>query len=278
MATVRLGGGDDTFRVTEKTSEFPDGSRVYGGNGDDVIAVGTGSPRGPAWRDLLLSGGNGEDELVLRIGFDSTLRGGRGDDALTVLGGGNRLLGGRGEDELDAELMSSDSVNHLFGGRGDDVLRSSSPPVVRPGGDDPVGGNVLTGGPGRDSFVLNTPSNFSNVRATNDDDGVASPGDLVIGNFNVITDYEAGEPISMGTSSAVGSPVEFDAAGHPLVPDGQHAVLLGRFSAQTEFTVDPCGDDLLIVFDDAASGGDMPAFQGSVVLLGVTDAGAVLIG
>lgn len=278
MATVRLGRGDDTFRVEQATPDFPDGSRVHGGGGDDVIAVGTGAPREPGWRDLLLSGGGGDDELVLLVGFDSVLRGGRGDDALRVLGGGNWLEGGRGEDTLDATLMSADGGNHLFGGGGDDVLRSTSPPIVAPGGNDPVGGNDMTGGPGRDSFVLNTPSNLSNVRATNDDDGVASAGDLVVGTFNVITDYEAGEPISLGAGSAVGSPVRLDPTGHPIVPDGQYGVLRGDLLAPTEFRVDPCGDDLLVVFDDAAFGGDMPTFQGSVALLGFTDAGALLIG
>ena len=139
-------------------------------------------------------------------------------------------------------------------------------------------GNVMAGGPGRDSFVLNIPSNVSAVRATNDDDGVASAGDAVVGTFNVVVDYEAGEPLVLGAGSAVGSPVEFDAAGHPIVPDGQYAALRGDLSTATEFVVDPQGDDLLIVFDDAAIPSDSAAYQGSVVLLGVADAGTVLIG
>lgn len=53
---------------------------------------------------------------------------------------------------------------------------------------------------------------------------------------------------------------------------------LGSLSATTEFTVDPCGHDLLVVFDDAAIAGDAPVFEGSVVLLGVMDAGTVLVG
>lgn len=278
MAVVRLGGGDDTFRATEKTSGFSDGSAVHGGNGDDAIAVGTGGPRDPWWSDLFLSGGNGDDDLVLRGGFDSVLQGGPGDDVLRAQGDGNLLVGGSGNDSLDAwRMVVADDPSYLFGGPGDDILRSSSPPIAGTT-EGPAAGNVMTGGPGRDSFVLNTSNNVSDVRATNDDDGTASAGDVVIGTFNVVTDYETGESLVLGAGSNVGSPVEFDATGHPIVPDGQYAALRGDLSAATEFVVDPHGDDLLIVFDDAAIGTDQAAYQGSVVLLGVTDADTVLVG
>ncbi len=73
-----LGNGDQTFRSTGPDWD-PQGSRVFGGNGDDDISV--------FGFDLVLDRGN-SDDAVGAAGFRNLALGGNGDDTLLSVAGG----------------------------------------------------------------------------------------------------------------------------------------------------------------------------------------------
>jgi hypothetical protein len=156
-----LGNGDQTFRSTEPDWD-PQGSRVFGGNGDDDISV---------------------------FGFDLVLNGGNGDDAVGAAGFGNLALGGNGDDWVGANGRG----NILDGGRGEDALLS----VAGGGTYEVAQGNIMTGGPGADTFI---PSSSSDLVVTNDGgDGTVSEGDIVAGVLDVIP---PGSPKSASTRTS----------------------------------------------------------------------------
>lgn len=259
MPVYRLGRGDDFFDSLS-VSDWADGSRVFGGNGDDTITARGFAPAVAG--NLLVSGGNGDDTLLLDAG-DSTALGGNGDDVLTSTGGRN---------------------NTLRGGNGDDLLISFG------GGSGMGRGNILDGGPGQDTFRF---TNAGNLVVTQDAGGdrVLSDGDVFLGPTDVITDYGPREFIQLRTYGGpedVPPPVRIEDVAlipdplsasyfRPVVGDGEYALFRGDFAGEGVFTVASGGDDTLVVYD-AFGGGDNDIAQGSLVLLGVTDPGSVLIG
>jgi len=126
-------------------------------------------------------------------------------------------------------------------------------------------------------------------------DRVVSDGDVFLGPTDAITDYRAGELIELRTYlvpedvppytridgvALIPDPVDSpDAAGRfrPVVGDGQYALVRGDFAGNGVFNVASGGDDLLVIYD-SFSGDDDNIAQGSLVLLGFTDANSVLIG
>lgn len=259
MPVYRLGNGDDFFD-SANASDWTNDSQVFGGNGDDTIIARALSPTFTG--RLSVSGGNGDDTILLDAS-NSTASGGNGDDVLTSTGG----LG-----------------NTLRGGNGDDVLISYG------GGSGMGEGNTLTGGLGRDTFRLTNPGNLV-VTEDAGDDRVVSDGDVFLGPTDVITDYAPGEFIELRTYGGpedVPPPVRVEDVAlipdplsetyfRPVVGDGEYALFRGDFAGEGVFTVAAGGSDTLVVYDAFGSGDDNIA-QGSLVLLGVTDPGSVLIG
>ncbi len=213
-----------------------------------------------------MSGGNGEDTILLDAG-NSVALGGNGDDVLTSIGG----LG-----------------NALRGGNGDDLLISFG------GGSGMGQGNTLTGGPGEDTFRFTNPGNLVVTRDAGND-RLVSDGDVFLGPTDTITDYRAGELIELRTFGGpeqvppytrvedvalIPDPIpQPEAAGRfrPVVGDGQYALIRGDFAGEGVFNVASDGADLLVVYDPF-NGVDDNIAQGSLVLLGVTDPNSVLIG
>ena len=240
MPVYRLGNGDNFFDSLS-VSDWINGSQVYGGNGDDTITARGYAPTLAG--NLLVSGGNGDDTLLLDAG-NSTALGGNGDDLLISFGGGSGM------------------------GRG----------------------NTLSGGPGQDTFRF---TNSGNLVVTQDAGGdrVVSDGDVFLGPTDVITDYGPREFIQLRTYGGpedVPPPVRIEDVAlipdplsatyfRPVVGDGEYALFRGDFAGEGVFTVASGGDDTLVVYD-AFGGGDNDIAQGSLVLLGVTDPGSVLIG
>lgn len=259
MPVYRLGSGDDFFDSLS-VSNWSDGSQVFGGNGDDTIIARGFAPTLAG--NLLVSGGNGDDTLLLDAG-NSTALGGNGDDVLTSTGGLN---------------------NTLRGGNGDDLMISYG------GGSGMGQGNTLSGGLGRDTFRFTNPGNLV-VTEDAGDDRVVSDGDVFLGPTDVITDYGPGEFIQLRTYGGpedVPAPVRIEDVAlipdplsatyfRPVVGDGEYALFRGDFAGEGVFTVASGGADTLVVYDAFGSGDDNIA-QGSLVLLGVTDPGSVLIG
>jgi hypothetical protein len=141
---INAKGGDDTVLAGSGDDVVNAGSgqdTVYGQGGDDVINGGQGDDTlyGGSDDDLL-TGGQGQDQLSGGTG-DDELRGGQGDDELFGGQGDDLLFGGQGQDDLNG----GQGDDALFGGQGDDKINGGT----NDGADD-----VLTGGPGSDTFVF----------------------------------------------------------------------------------------------------------------------------
>ncbi|SJM91828.1 hypothetical protein [Crenothrix polyspora] len=112
---------------------------LYGGDGNDTLRGGDG-------KDTLY-GNDGNDTLTGGYNFDNDtlLVGGNGNDKLSGGGGDDTLSGGNGNDTLSG----GSGTDILSGGNGNDTLKGGN-------GNDLTHNNVLTGGLGKDTFILNT--------------------------------------------------------------------------------------------------------------------------
>jgi Ca2+-binding RTX toxin-like protein len=90
--------------------------------------------------DSILSGGKGDDTLVVQGAQRSIISGGDGDDDLYLLGDSLQVTldGGSGDDRI----FGTNQTETIIGGSGDDLLFSNG------------GADELTGGSGSDIFVL----------------------------------------------------------------------------------------------------------------------------
>ncbi|MEO1182416.1 MAG: CAP domain-containing protein, partial [Cyanobacteria bacterium J06636_28] len=139
--------------------------RIYGKAGNDEIKADGGNDRvfGNQGADKLF-GNSGNDKLFGESGNDH-VSGGSGNDHVSGGSGNDRLLGGTGNDRL-------------VGGDGNDVLqgawRKTAPEK-----------DVMTGGKGRDTFVLGT------TFGTLYDDGKS--GSMGLSNYALITDLKVSQ-------------------------------------------------------------------------------------
>jgi hypothetical protein len=98
-------------------------SGVYGGDGNDTIAVGTA-------KNVLdsVNGDAGDDTITAKEVFTGSLAGGDGNDTISVtdkpLGGLGRVLGGAGNDQITAKSVVD--TGKILGGPGDDVIETDS--------------------------------------------------------------------------------------------------------------------------------------------------------
>lgn len=172
-STLIGGAGDDWLVAATSTKDMT----FVGNTGNDVVL---GTIRGDAG-----SGDGGSDLIWLAAGHD-TFDAGSGDDYISGGGGRDNIVGGSGAD-LVLPGPGDDTVR---GGRGDDVIveglgepypRRSGDDVVYPGGgmdlvytghgNDRVvigslcsleRGEILAGGPGRDTLVV--PTSLQDVK------------------------------------------------------------------------------------------------------------------
>lgn len=119
-----------------------------------------------------LAGGTANDNIRGGAGNDY-ITGGAGNDTLFGDSSNDLLYGGRGNDSVFGGIGS----DRLFGDEGDDVLTGADATVGRGAGEI----DRLTGGPGRDRFVLGTTQgSFYN------DGNISTSG---LSDFAVITDF-----------------------------------------------------------------------------------------
>ncbi|MBT0773362.1 hypothetical protein KIH74_30735 [Kineosporia sp. J2-2] len=144
-----LGAGDDRA-VTRQDDDGPDGTSVYGQDGDDTIETGQGG-------DLsFLFGGNGDDTIrVHGPGDAGPASGGNGDDRLYAYAGAVTFSGDAGDDLIEG----GDGDDLLHGGKGNDRIRGrrGADRIYGNSGNDELHGglgkDLLSGGPGRDVVV-----------------------------------------------------------------------------------------------------------------------------
>ena len=152
--TIRGKGGKDTIYGDQGADRvFGDrgNDKLFGGSGNDYVHGGSGNDR--------VNGGSGNDRLLGGWGNDG-LNGGSGNDRIDGGSGNDRLLGGLGSDRL-------------VGGDGNDFLQGA---WRRKSAEK----DVMTGGKGRDTFVL------GNQSGTLYDDG--KKGSMGVSNYALITD------------------------------------------------------------------------------------------
>ena len=149
-------------------------SSIKGTSRADKIVGGKASQR--------IYGKAGNDEIKANKGND-TVYGDQGADKLFGNSGNDKLFGGSGNDHVDGgsgndRLLGGTGNDRLLGGDGNDILqgawRKTAPEK-----------DVMTGGKGRDTFVLGTTS------GTLYDDGKS--GSMGLSNYALITDLNVGQ-------------------------------------------------------------------------------------
>lgn len=161
--TVDAGDGDDKVDISSLVVERETTRRLYGGNGNDVLAGSSGDDTiyGGEGADTVY-GGNGRD-WISGDGGEDQLIGGNGDDTLNGGTGADILIGDAGSDILNGDadpdiLMGGSGGDWLNGGTGNDTLYGGSSNdeitrVLATGVRERSGlYNMLTGGPGSDTF------------------------------------------------------------------------------------------------------------------------------
>jgi serralysin len=134
---ILYGNEGNDFLSSDYGDEVGDDT-LYGGNGNDTLRGGDG-------KDTLY-GNDGNDTLTGGYSYDDdTLVGGNGNDKLSGGDGSDTLSGGDGNDILNGD----GGTDILSGGNGNDTLKGGN-------GDDSTHNDMLTGGLGKDTFILNT--------------------------------------------------------------------------------------------------------------------------
>ena len=229
--------------------------------------------------DSAYYGGNAEDTIVIE-GSDNLIDGGNGMDRLSAFGSRNTVTGGNGDDQLVAYSMQLEppTENVLDGGRGDDVLATFG---VFGSGIFGIGA-MLTGGSGEDTFVLRQNSDVLTSNLDSYGRPTVIEGDTIQAVFDVITDYAPGELIDIGVGTMRTDPVGlahyWPGHSHLILNDDEYAFIRGNWNGGDAFLVDDEGSDLLLVFDNDPAQEYYPEYNGSVILVGVTDPSMVNIG
>lgn len=200
--SVRGDDGDDVMAVFNA-------EQISGGRGQDSISGGTGfpirfGPPAPLNALVVVSGDGGDDVITYDLGNalpDSFMSGGWGNDILQGVGrlngdgGSDRITvepnfsapnaplsvgdGGSGEDWLIATVSGS---KILVGGDGADTLSGSFDQLSF----DPSAIDSMTGGTGRDTFILGDATGvfYADADPTTSGDEPGSVGYTVITDFN----------------------------------------------------------------------------------------------
>lgn len=224
-------------------------------------------------------GGNSWDWISI-FGNHNLIDGGNGNDWLSVMGSDNTVVGGNGDDVLAAASMQEYSAaeNTLDGGRGNDTFDTFGASASAVSGV----GALITGGLGMDQFHLRQNSD---VMLNNEDSyGRESiqDGDTIQGVFDVITDYAAGELLDIGVTQLRTDPMGlthmWPGHSHLTLNDGEYALVRGNWGGSGEFDVASDGADTLVVFDFDPPQENYFEYNGSVVLVGVSDAASINVG
>lgn len=150
--------GNDTLRVDDPLIDTGGDVLLDGGAGNDLL-TGTSTQD---FADLTLAGGEGDD-TILGSAFVGGLDviGGNGNDVIEVSQELAEASGGAGDDQITVSGGAA-----AIGGVGDDELISlfAEDPVFGP----TLGGGILTGGEGADTFAINTTAvgQAGNAQAT----------------------------------------------------------------------------------------------------------------
>lgn len=168
---IKGNAGDDTIIINTENN------KVLGGAGDDIIKINASTGSG------LVDGEAGKDIIEVNADNCTNIKGGAGNDKITLNGIGNNADGGDGNDTLTAigsdNTISSASGNNTFGASGDN--------------------NTIVGGAGKDKFDVD--GDFNRVTTTAGDNEVK-----IEGSSNTVTGSDGSETMNIyGESTTVNS-------------------------------------------------------------------------
>jgi hypothetical protein len=165
---VNLGDGNDRATVRQ----LRDG-RIRISSGGERLTLNAEQSR-----RVTLSGGNGDDKIVVRgrVTSDLALDGGRGDDNLRGGDGNETFVGGSGHDRL----VGGGGKDLLSGGAGDDYISGGGGSDVAVGGS---GKDVIYGLGGKDLLVGGKDQDYVDGGRGNDVVAGAEGNDALIGGW-----------------------------------------------------------------------------------------------
>lgn len=148
---------------------------IWGGTGGDVLYGGSGSDtifgqdgNDSIWsegdKDLLVSGGDGADQIDVGDGSEWLVFGNDGDDSMHGRSGNDIMFGNNGNDRM----WGNDGNDILWGNSGNDVLDGGSGNDALFGG---PGSDALYGGPGTDALVGGGGSDSKSKDGSTPEDG-----------------------------------------------------------------------------------------------------------
>jgi hypothetical protein len=177
-------GSTDPFTMPPEVAQpgvIYDGNRIIvnTGTGDDDVTIGVDPATGlqvvtvngvkyylPAGADIVVRGGEGNDTITVAAGTNIhvTLVGGEGDDVLSGGGGGDTVLGLDGRDRVNSgggadRVSGGADRDYIDGGAGSDILSGGlgDDTVYGLGGDDAISGgegqDYLEGATGNDTIA-----------------------------------------------------------------------------------------------------------------------------
>ena len=222
--TLRVGAGEDVVEVAPNVRV---NIVVDGGDGDDDITLqGSGNSR--------IDGGDGDDHVDLSASSGrNDVFGNTGNDGIVGGNGADVLYGGDGNDVIDG----GDGTNYLEGGKGDDEFDAAT------------GKNMVSGGQGDDGIVSGSTQGNSVYLGAGDDtvDGVTG-GDKVYAESVDAVNFAAGQ----SDTGQVVVNVEIDPSlGSSIAIEGSDA-FRQRVEADLEFLRNsPVGQKMLAAIDSA---------------------------
>ena len=155
-------GGTDTIRFTGEDENGDD--QGAGTNAGVPVPVNVENAEGSGERDQI--DGNALDNVISGGGGNDVLTGGAGDDTLNGGAGDDTFFGGPDDDTINGDagvdtISGNDGDDTLTGGAGNDTITGGAGNDTIDGGagNDTLNvgrGDTVTGGDGRDSFVVGT--------------------------------------------------------------------------------------------------------------------------
>lgn len=192
----------------------------------------------------LLMGLDDNDTIAGGDGAD-VLDGGTGDDSLAGDGGMDMLYGGNGADMLvggDGSdfLFCEAGIDSLFGGDGNDMLAGGDGADMLVGGANPDGlGDVLLGGPGDDTYVVDSPYDLVDEGSLGLYAAYGSGGfDIITSTANFFWDvYSVGERLEVAYNAAdpdrAGTTLIGSVFDNAMIGNAGNNILFGRGGADT---------------------------------------------
>lgn len=164
--------------------------------------------------EVEINGNDGADEISVTLSFNSekTIRGGRGDDTITVSGPGTADIFGEGGSDT---IVGGPGNDFIQGGRGDDYINGRGGADLLSAGPDM---NTIIGGPGADRILGGSDVDIVIGGGGDDEINTYAGDDMILGGAGIdFIQSDVGEDMIAGGG---GNDVIFSSHGADLVDGG----------------------------------------------------------